>query len=243
MRVLITGASSGIGAELARHYAARGAQLFVAGRNGERLAALCEGGRALPLLFDVCDDAEVRAAAVQLAAHCTGLDLLIHAAGDCQYVDDGALTPAVVNRMLDINVLGAVRVLAAFRPLLAAGVQPKVYLVSSAAVYFPFPRAEAYGASKAALSYLARSLRVDWLPHGIDVGLIEPGFVDTPLTRHNDFAMPTLMPVGAAAWRIIRAIDRGELEIRFPRRLMAVLRLLQHLPRGWQCAIARRMAR
>lgn len=243
MRVLIIGGSSGIGAELARHYAARGDQLFVSGRNAERLAALCEGGRALPLLFDVRDEAQVRAAALQLAAHCSGLDLLIYAAGDCRYVDGGALTSAVVADMLDVNLLGAVRVLEAFRPLLAQGERPRIYLVSSAAVYFPFPRAEAYGASKAALSYLARSLRGDWQPHGIGVGLIEPGFVDTPLTRKNDFAMPTLMPVAEAAWRIVRAIDHGALAISFPRRLMVVLRILQLLPASWQCAIARRMAR
>lgn len=241
LRVLITGASSGIGAALATIYAARGARLFVAGRSLAKLQPLLTSPLVTPLCFDVTDQGAVAAAAAEVAAEVAGLDLIIHAAGDCRYVDNGNLDSAIVASMLQTNVMGAVHVVAEFRPLLANGNNPWVYLVSSAAVLFPFPRAEAYGASKAALSYLARSLRADWEPLGIGVGLIEPGFVDTPLTRRNDFAMPTLLSVGDAAKRIVCGIDQKRYEIRFPLRLIMVLRWLQHLPLRVQRAVARRM--
>lgn len=246
LRVLITGASSGIGEALAEAYARRGARVFAAGRSLDKLqllAARLAPATVIPLIMDVTDEASVAAAVSQMAADAGALDLVIHAAGDCRYVDDGALNAGVMRAMLDTNVMGAVNLLVATRPLLAAGRAPWIYLVSSAAIHFPFPRAEAYGASKAALSYLARSLRTDWEPHGICVGLIEPGFVDTPLTRRNDFAMPTLLPLADAAARILRGIDQKQYEIRFPLRLMAMLRWLQHLPLTVQRAVARRMRR
>lgn len=246
LRVLITGASSGIGEALAEAYARRGALVFAAGRSLDKLqllAARLAPATVVAVAMDVTDEASVAAAASQISADCGALDLVIHAAGDCRYIDDGVLDPAVMRAMLETNVMGAVNLLVAMRPLLAAGRDPWIYLVSSAAIHFPFPRAEAYGASKAALSYLARSLRGDWEPHGIHVGLIEPGFVDTPLTRRNDFAMPTLLPVADAAARILRGIDQKQYEIRFPLRLMAMLRWLQHLPLTVQRAVARRMRR
>ncbi|OZB41935.1 MAG: short-chain dehydrogenase, partial [Alishewanella sp. 34-51-39] len=105
----------------------------------------------------------------------------------------------------------------------------------------PFTRAEAYGASKAAISYFADSLRVDLHDTGIKVCLIEPGFIDTPLTQKNDFAMPFLMPVAQAAERIYSGIAAGKPRLRFPKRLSLMLKLLSALPYGLRIKLANRM--
>jgi NAD(P)-dependent dehydrogenase (short-subunit alcohol dehydrogenase family) len=115
--------------------------------------------------------------------------------------------------------------------------------VSSLAHLFPFGRAEAYGASKAAVSYFADSLRADLAPTGIDVCLIEPGFVDTPLTRKNDFPMPFLLSAGEAAIRIADKLERRAWRIRFPQRLVWSLQLLRCLPYGVRQRVAAQFAR
>jgi short-subunit dehydrogenase len=114
--------------------------------------------------------------------------------------------------------------------LLQLANEPKLAIVSSLAHYFPFTRAEAYGASKAALSYFTDSLRVDIAGSGIQVTLVEPGFIDTPLTQANDFSMPFMLTAEDAASRIANAIHKGALRYRFPKRLVFSLSLLNLLP-------------
>ena len=91
-------------------------------------------------------------------------------------------------------------------------------IVGSSAWWFPFTRAEGYGASKAALAYLAQSLRADLAPEGIEVFLVSPGFVKTPLTDRNDFPMPFLIQPDDAVNRIIKGLNKGRHNIEFPRR-------------------------
>ncbi|HAU4968958.1 TPA: SDR family NAD(P)-dependent oxidoreductase, partial [Aeromonas hydrophila] len=186
-RVLITGATSGIGFQLALDYRRAGWQVWGCGRDGERLLAL---GRhdITPLQFDGRD-----ASAVSEAAACLPrVDLVILNAGNCEYMDiaegfDGALFA----RVIETNLVATGHALAAFLPLLGAG--GRLAIVSSSVSWLPLPRAEAYGASKAALDYLADTLRLDLAGKGIGVTLIRPGFVATPLTAKNDFAMPCLV--------------------------------------------------
>ena len=98
----------------------------------------------------------------------------------------------------------------------------------------PFPKAEAYGASKAALQYFFSSLRIDLAPEKIDVTVVNPGFVDTPLTRQNDFDMPFLMDVDEAAKRVISNLDARPRSYSFPKRLLALLSVSRVMPRVWQ---------
>jgi short-subunit dehydrogenase len=126
-------------------------------------------------------------------------------------------------------------------PLLKASLTPQLAIVSSMAHFFPFTRSEAYGASKAAVSYFVDSLRVDLAQSGISISLIEPGFVDTPLTQKNDFAMPFLVPVTQAASRIYTGLAKGNSRIRFPRRLSLLLKLLSLLPYDLRNSVAKRM--
>ncbi len=117
-----------------------------------------------------------------------------------------------------------------FLPLIAA--HGRIGLMSSSATYLPFPRAEAYGASKAAVNYLASSLRLDLTQHDIGVSVICPGFVSTPLTDKNDFSMPMKISAQQAAIDIFSGLKKGRDEIHFPKRFTYILKCLACLPSG-----------
>jgi NAD(P)-dependent dehydrogenase (short-subunit alcohol dehydrogenase family) len=147
---------------------------------------------------------------------------------------------ALVERVMNTNFLGPVNCLAALQPQLVAG--NRVVLVSSMAHWLPFPRAEAYGASKAALSWFADSLRLDWEPKGIAVTVISQA-LSIPLTRKNDFAMPGRVSVDEAVKAIRSGLAKGKMHIAFPTRFGFILRLLSRLPAFLQRTLLRRMVR
>ncbi|HDS3785583.1 TPA: SDR family NAD(P)-dependent oxidoreductase [Enterobacter ludwigii] len=235
--VLITGASSGIGAGLAKSFAADGHTVIACGRDRARLDALHQHSPTITVrLFDMTD----RDACRQALTGCYA-DLVILCAGTCEYLEQGVVDAALVERVMTTNFLGPVNCLAALQPQLVSG--NRVVLVSSMAHWLTFPRAEAYGASKAALSWFADSLRLDWEPKGIAVTVVFPGFVDTPLTRKNDFAMPGRVSVEEAVQAIRTGLAKGKMQIAFPVGFGLILRLLSGLPAFLQRTLLRRMVR
>ncbi|MEO3865441.1 SDR family NAD(P)-dependent oxidoreductase [Rheinheimera fenheensis] len=238
---LITGASSGIGHQLAQHYAANGWTVYAVARSKDKLDDLAKSAGIIALPLDLTDSAAIQDTATRLQQEGVVLDLLLLNAGTCEYVDATDLDLAAFERTFAINFQAVVAATKFFMPLLKASLSPQLAIVSSMAHFFPFTRAEAYGASKAAVSYFADSLRVDLADSGISVHLIEPGFVDTPLTQKNDFAMPFLVPVEQAANRIYNGLLSGQSRIRFPRRLSFTLKLLSLLPYNLRNKMAQRM--
>ncbi|MGS2873210.1 SDR family NAD(P)-dependent oxidoreductase [Enterobacter huaxiensis] len=235
--VLITGASSGIGAGLARSYADDGYHVIACGRDPARLEALHQHSPNVTVrLFDLTD----RDACRQALTGCYA-DVVILCAGTCEYLNHGDVDAALVERVMNTNFLGPVNCLAALQPQLAAG--NRVVLVSSMAHWLHFPRAEAYGASKAALTWFAETLRLDWEPKGIGVTVVSPGFVDTPLTQKNDFAMPGRVSVDEAVKAIRSGLAKEKNHIAFPVSFGLILRLLSALPAFLQNALLRRMVR
>tara|TARA_R110002126_G_scaffold57592_4_gene152496 strand:- start:1023 stop:1772 length:750 start_codon:yes stop_codon:yes gene_type:complete len=228
--VLITGASSGIGLALAEYYLEKGIAVIACGRNAQALEAITG---ATPLEFDITDNEQVQAAAAklkQLLQH-NGWQLqqVVLNAGSCEYIDDVLhFDSALFARVINTNVVAMGYCLEHFLPLLGRGAQ--LGLMSSSATYLPFPRAEAYGASKAAITYLGRSLRVDLAKHGIGVSVICPGFVKTPLTAKNDFAMPMQISPQQAAVAIYNGMQRQKCEIHFPTKFTWLLKLASLLP-------------
>lgn len=244
-RVWITGASSGIGLAVAQALAAKGARVALSARRAEplqRAAALC-GERALALPADVSGRDGNRTAISGLDREWGGVDAVILNAGTCEYVDVSDFDAALFERQMQANFLSVVHGVEAALPLLRSSAAPLLVGVSSLSVYAPLTRAQAYGASKSALRYLMRGLRVDLLREGIPVAVVYPGFVRTPLTDRNDFSMPFIMEPQAAAGHIVRALERGRGEIRFPSRLSLLVRALGALPAGLGARVAARMAR
>jgi NAD(P)-dependent dehydrogenase (short-subunit alcohol dehydrogenase family) len=235
--VLITGASSGIGAGLARSYADDGYHVIACGRDPARLEALHQHSPNVTVrLFDMTD----RDACRQALTGCYA-DVVILCAGTCEYLNHGDVDAALVERVMNTNYLGPVNCLAALQLQLAAG--NRVVLVSSMAHWLHFPRAEAYGASKAAITWFAETLRLDWEPKGIGVTVVSPGFVDTPLTQKNDFAMPGRVSVDDAVKAIRSGLAKEKNHIAFPGSFGLILRLLSALPAFIQNALLRRMVR
>jgi NAD(P)-dependent dehydrogenase (short-subunit alcohol dehydrogenase family) len=245
---LITGASSGLGRALALEYAARGWKVLAIARNVTRLAEVCQASIAahhpsqiVPFSVDVTDAAAVSAMIAQISTQYPQLDLVILNAGTCEYVDIPDWPVEAFERTFSLNFHAVAMMVPKLLPLLQRASAPKLAIVSSLAHYFPFTRAEAYGASKAALSYFTDSLRVDLAGSGLQVTLIEPGFIDTPLTQANDFDMPFMLKADESARRIANALGKGVLRYRFPKRLVFSLSLLNLLPYNLRQKVAARM--
>lgn len=235
--VLITGASSGIGRQLALDYAAEGWKVIACGRDPNKLEELNLVNPDIDTLsFDMTDLALTRQALAWVQA-----DLIILCAGTCEYLDNGVVDAEKVSHVMNTNVLGPVNCLDALLPGLQTGA--RVALIGSTASLVPLPRAEAYGASKAALAYFSRSLSLDLAPRGIHVSLVMPGFVKTPLTERNDFPMPMMVSTKHASQFIRNGLARGDAEIAFPRRFALFLKTIALLPVAWQKRLAQRLVR
>ncbi len=240
-RVWIVGASSGIGEALALALARRGARLALSARSAERLEAACTAcGGALALPMDLSRDGEIEQARDQLLAAWGGIDLVVFNAGTYRPLRAWELTAAAVRETLDVNLVGTMSGVAAVLPTLLAQGRGALALVGSVAGYGGLPKATVYGPSKAALINFAEVLHLDLAPRGIDVFLISPGFVATPLTAQNDFTMPALLTPEQAAGAIVEGFASGAFEIHFPKRFTCVLKLLQWLPRRVYFALVRR---
>jgi NAD(P)-dependent dehydrogenase (short-subunit alcohol dehydrogenase family) len=242
-QVWITGASSGIGLALAQRLAAEGAQVYASARNAQALSSLasCKGISAVPC--DVSMRADVLAAAAQIRTKTSHLDLLVANAGTCEYVDVQAFDSALFERVFAVNFLGAVHTVEAALPLLRAGSTRAIAGVGSSAAWTGLPRAEAYGASKAALHYFLDSLRVDLTREHFTVMTIAPGFVQTPLTERNDFPMPMQIGVEKAVDYIMAGLRSGRAETAFPPLFAAVLKAARLLPAALRNRLYQRMIR
>jgi NAD(P)-dependent dehydrogenase (short-subunit alcohol dehydrogenase family) len=247
-RIWLTGATSGIGRALAERLLADGHRVALSARSETALEQLAAGhANALLLPLDVSDRHTVARAGERIREAFGGLDLALLNAGTCEYLEARHFDVDLVERVFAPNFHGAVYCIEAALPLLrrarAEGGRPLLAATSSAAAYLPLPRAEAYGASKAALSHFLESLRLDLHGEGIDVSLIHPGFVKTPLTDRNDFAMPLRIEVDQAAEAILQGLARRRLDIHFPRRFTLLVKLMGILPPALRYRLGLRLVR
>ncbi|GGY81822.1 SDR family NAD(P)-dependent oxidoreductase [Marinobacter zhanjiangensis] len=246
--IWLTGATSGIGECLAYQLIGDGHSLVVTGRRQQALDELVQRApeRVTAAAADTTDTDQVRHAASALD-EVDPVDVAILNAGTCEYLDIRQFDSELIGRNIDTNVMGTVRCIEQALPRLRRtrrlGKPAALVIVGSSAWWFPFTRAEGYGASKAALAYLAQSLRADLAREGIEVFLVSPGFVKTPLTDQNDFPMPFLIQPEDAANRIIKGLKKGRHNIEFPKRFTWTIRLLGNLPQGLIDRMAARMAR
>jgi NAD(P)-dependent dehydrogenase (short-subunit alcohol dehydrogenase family) len=235
-RVFITGASSGIGAALAREYAARGAVLGLLGRRRDALdqlrQSLPHSSRHQVYAVDVLDRAALAAAAQDFIAVNGGADIVIACAG----ISQGTLTEqaddlAVFDAVFATNMNATVATFAPFiAPMKNQSTPCRLVGIGSVAGIRGMRGAGAYCASKAALHSYCEALRVELRPSNIRVVTIAPGYIDTPMTRANRFPMPFLMPPERFATRAVAAIARGDSYRVLPWQMGIVAKLLRLMP-------------
>ncbi|MCX7272883.1 MAG: SDR family NAD(P)-dependent oxidoreductase [Burkholderiales bacterium] len=244
-RVWIVGASSGIGAALARELLTRGARVALSARREAPLRELAgpaaDAGAALVLPLDVTEPASVSNAMQALLDRWQGVDLVVWVAGTYQPMRAGDFDLVRAGDLVRINLGGVLNGLAATLPVLIAQRSGALAIVSSVAGYSGLPMSLIYGPTKAALMNLAQSLYFDLHPLGVGVHLISPGFVETPLTALNDFEMPALISAHEAALRMLTGFERGEFETHFPRRFTGLMKFARLLPHRWYFALIRRI--
>ena len=237
----IVGASTGIGRATASALHRAGARVTVSARKAEALAAFVAqhpGSQALAL--DATDPAAVTLAATNLLAQ-GPLDCVVYCAGHYQAMRAEAIDIADVQRHLAVNYLGAVYLLDAVLPSLLARGRGHISLVGSVAGYRGLPNSLAYGPTKAALINLAENLYLDVRPRGLGVSIVNPGFVETPLTAGNAFSMPALITPEQAAHAILAGWRSGTFELHFPKRFTLWMQALRLLPDRLFFALVRRV--
>ncbi len=244
-KVMITGASSGIGRGLAVELSRRGAGVGLVARRADTLTEVVNEiavakGKALAVPADVTNAESVRAAADKLRSEFGHIDLLIANAGVGSTVDAAELQGNTVAGVINVNVLGAANSVSAVVPEMVKRGSGHLVVISSLAAYRGLPKSAAYCASKAAVSAFFESLRLDLQPRGIDVTIIHPGFIKTPLTAGRHAQMPFLMELDDAVAKIISAIEKRKKSYAFPWQLATVVRAGMIMPNFMYDWISRR---
>ena len=241
-RIWVTGASSGIGAALARELADRGARVAVSARNAGLLAEVA-GNRMVVVPVDVTDRTATVAAGRAVREALGGLDVAVLNAGTWSQFHVEPWDSQAFADHLQVNLMGAVHSMEAVVPQMLASGAGRVVGVASVAGYRGLPGSEAYGAGKAALLNLLEALRGSLAPQGVVVQTVSPGFVRTPMTDRNRFPMPFMVEPEAAARTIADGIARDKAEIVFPLPMMVAMKAARLVPtRAWT-ALTAAMAR
>ncbi|MBN8531031.1 MAG: SDR family NAD(P)-dependent oxidoreductase [Alphaproteobacteria bacterium] len=241
-RYWLIGASSGIGEALARELSARGATLALSARREDSLVALNQslGGGHGSFALDVSHDGSAEAALEAIVKRFGVLDGVIFLAAHYQPMVLDALEMEETRRMVEVNLMGAFHVLHAALPYFYRQGKGQIVLCGSVAGYTGLPGGQPYSGTKAAIQNLAESLHAEATPRGLDIKLISPGFVKTPLTDKNAFPMPMITTPENAARAIAEGLLKPGFEIHFPKRFTLLLKLLRLLPYRLALAITAR---
>ena len=224
LHILITGATSGIGNQLAKDYLLDGHHVYAVGRDDSALAEL-ESLGAETVDLDLMDRDKVIDAFEKIEE----VDLAICGAGMCEYLDMPNFDSASFMKVMSVNMGTLSHAIEGILPKLIAS-KGRLVGIGSASAYVPFARAEAYGSSKAAIHYLMKTLQISLAPHDVSVSLVVPGFVETPMTKQNDFPMPFIQTTAQASQAIRDGIASGHDVIEFPKKLTIPLKVLGTLP-------------
>ena len=244
--IWITGAGKGIGRELAKHYAGSGWTVAVSARtlaDLQTLASELPVRRVNVFQLDVTDTEAVKATVNKIEDELGPLDTVILNAGTYVPTNARELSLDDTRHLVDTNFMGVVIGIAAAVEVFKERSRGHIAVVASLAGYRGLPGAAAYGATKAGLINFCEAMKPDLEHFGVKLTLINPGFVDTPLTAKNDFPMPFLMNAEDAALRIAKELDKAAFEITFPSRFAILMKLLRILPDRLFFMLSRRMLR
>jgi NADP-dependent 3-hydroxy acid dehydrogenase YdfG len=242
----ITGASSGIGRGVALEMARRGWTVAVSARREAELEALAAeatgmSGRIIAHACDVTDAAAVVRAVTAIERTHGPIALAFFNAGIAPYIRAPDIDLAAFRQVVDVNIMGVVNGLAAVMPGMSERKIGQIAVNASIAGYGGLPKSAAYGATKAAMINMCEALKFDCDNLGLTLQLVNPGFVETPLTDQNDFPMPFLMKNEDAARRVCDGFANGGFEITFPRRFAYLLKAVNLLPYPLYFAVVGRL--
>lgn len=232
-KVWLIGASSGIGYSLANSLLQEGAQVAISARRLERLNAIQASyptSQSLILECDVCNDASLKQAYQIISNTWGAIDLFIYVAGIYEPMRADNFQLDMAKKIISTNLIGAMSACSLVMPDFIKNAHGGIAIVSSVAGYSGLPQALAYGPSKAALINFCENLYYDLSPLGINVYMINPGFVETEATAKNDFYMPAIISSERAAQEILSGIKAGQFDIHFPKRFSRFLKFLRILP-------------
>lgn len=248
MIIWITGASSGLGRELASQYAQAGHQVCVSARGTQALTELAEDctdmdGSIHAFGMDVTNPDQIASCFEEMKQSVGVPDICVFNAGTHTENPVKGFDSKIYQRLININYMGVVNCLQVIIPVYLQQGQGQIAVVSSVAGYRGLPKASAYGASKAALINMCEALQPELAAANVDLRLINPGFVRTPLTDLNEFPMPFLMEVEDAAARMVKGLAGNSFEITFPRRFTWLLKFLCILPYAVYLRLTRKLLR
>ena len=230
-RVWLIGASSGIGAALATAMLEAGASVVLSARREDQLTAVAASyAKAHVLAMDVTHQTVWPQACADVVECLGGLDLVVFGAARYDPAHCWEIDPVQVEKSFELNVVCIYRSLSVLIPYFLKQGSGGIAMIASISAYTGLPRTLIYGATKAALNHLAQTLYFELAPKGLSVFLINPGFVETPMTAVNDFSMPGLMKPATAAAHILKGFKKGRFEICFPFVVAWALRLIARLP-------------
>jgi len=231
MKILITGASSGLGAEFARQYASKENELFLLARRQERLVALKnELQERCKDITLICEDVTAFEKLQEEMRTLCDIDMVILNAGISIGHSNAVPTIAEFQRLYGVNVLANHAILEILLPKMRAKRSGKVVFISSLASLFSMPSSKVYSSSKRALNAYAEGVRYKYTPYGIKIITILPGFIKSELTDKNEFSMPFLLDTKEGVRRMKRAIDAGKEFYAFPLRFYLIIRFFNLLP-------------
>lgn len=229
--VWITGASTGIGRQLALDLARRGATVAISARSADKLAEVAAlHANMKPYPLDVTDRAAGKATVASIERDLGPIDLAILNAGIWHLMGARDIDAGKVADAMAVNYMGNVYAIEALLPSMRARRAGHLALVASVAGFIGLPRSLAYGPTKAALINLAETLKPDLERDGITTSIVNPGFVDTPMTKQNPFPMPFILTVEEASGRILSGLKKRRFEISFPFPMWRLLRGAQKIP-------------
>ncbi len=231
MKILITGASSGLGAELARQYATSENELILLARREEKLftlrSELFESAKSVEIIVADVTAFEILQEKIKKIGI---VDIVILNAGISLGPKSGVPTIESFKNLYDVNLLANHAILEVLLPRLVEQGSGKVVFISSLASLFTMPGSEVYSSSKRALNAYADGIRHQYTKDGLKVITILPGFIKSEMTDKNDFSMPFMVELESGVSRIKKAIDSGKEVYAFPSRFYFIIRFLSLLP-------------